>query len=293
MIDKVLITGSSGLIGSTAARYFSQFSKVVGIDNNLRQYFTGEDTEPVRHDLQRMGNFQYRYANVCYFDSIIQIVEHEKPDLIINCAAQSSIDVSKDKPMSDFNINALGTVHMLQAAKYYAKDAVFVHLNQTSIPDCPMKSSKKCAELMTLEYGNSFQMKTVSFNCSNIVGTKEQKCGLLNKICNQVLNKQKTMLPPLTKRIDFLYAWDLMIAIHMFAENPKCGVAYEIGGGTTNSCTVECLIEKIIQKKHFDYTCENDVGLVADISDNSNFKKDFPTWEITRSIDSILEELLD
>lgn len=288
MIDKVLVTGSSGLIGSTAVRYFAQFSRVIGIDNNQRDFLTGENTEPVKKDLQQMSNFQFRYVDICYLDSIHNVIAYEKPDLVIHCAAQSSPQVAAEKPTIDFSINALGTVNLLESIRQHAKDAVFINLNcleKTGIT----AGSKHCAELMVQEYHHVYDIKTVCFRCSNIVGTKEQRGPFLNRLCWEAKEKQKMTIPFGDTKVDFMYAWDLMRAIHMACQNTKFGKIYEIGGGIQNAILISDLVEKILHRKEVPVFQESTMESV--IADLSEFSKDY-SWSLTRSVDSMLDELL-
>ncbi len=292
MVDKVLITGSCGLVGSSAARYFSRFSSIIGLDNNNRKHWLGPewDTDPVRHDLQKMHNFQYRYADLQYFDSVDQIVEREKPGLVIHCAGQWSPEVARKRPLSDFFTNGQGTVHILESVRYHCPHAIFVHVG-THLAEAP-SGSKSAGETMVLDYGDRYQIRTVCFRCGPIVGTKEQQHGFLNGLTYAARNNQEFVFTgDESKGSDYLYAWDLVGAMHAFCDNPKIASTYDIGGGRENYRSYSGLIHKTQARKPFPVRYE--AGENKDYcTNNDNFRRDYPAWSVSRGVDSMLDELL-
>lgn len=120
---KILITGSLGLVGSEAVSFFKEKGwDVVGIDNNMRSYFFGVQKQTPEYDID------IRDEKV--IDTLFQ--EH-KFDAIIHAAAQPSHDWSKQEPLTDFDVNARGTLILLQATRKHCPEAVFVHISTDKV----------------------------------------------------------------------------------------------------------------------------------------------------------------
>lgn len=135
-IDKVLITGSCGLVGSEATRYFSDLGcKVVGIDNNLRKSWFGEegDTSEVKKQLKKLENYHHITLDITDEHNMREIVKEEQPDLIIHAAAQPSHEKSAEIPLSDFKVNAFGTINLLEAARLHCPNAIFVFVSTNKV----------------------------------------------------------------------------------------------------------------------------------------------------------------
>lgn len=134
---KVLVTGSSGLIGSAAVRYYdSQGADVVGIDNNMRQEFFGPmgSTEWNLALLKKeTKRFEHFGVDIRSREQVFDRLKNSKPDLVIHCAAQPSHDKAKDIPLLDFDVNAVGTINMLEATRQHAPDAVFCHMSTNKV----------------------------------------------------------------------------------------------------------------------------------------------------------------
>lgn len=134
---KVLVTGSSGLIGSAAVRYYdSQGADVVGIDNDMRQVFFGPmgSTEWNLALLKKQTRrFEHVSVDIRDRDQVFDMVKKTQPELVIHCAAQPSHDKAKDIPLLDFDVNAMGTINMLEATRQHASDAVFCHMSTNKV----------------------------------------------------------------------------------------------------------------------------------------------------------------
>ena len=112
---KVLVTGSSGLIGSEAAEHFDrQGHEVTGVDNNMRREFFGPAGDTL-WNLERLkcATKRFRHAALDIRDraGIEELFRTQRFDLIVHCAAQPSHDQARDIPLLDFEVNALGTVN--------------------------------------------------------------------------------------------------------------------------------------------------------------------------------------
>ena len=210
----VLITGSCGLVGSESVKFFtSKGFDVVGVDNNYRMKFFGKDgdTRWVKNNLIKFHkNYTHINADIRNYLALEKIYKKYKNSikLIIHSAAQPSHDWAKKKPFVDFNINALGTLNLLNLTKKYSYNAPFVFLstnkvygdNPNSLPLRELNSrweivkknkffrgidesmsldncvhsffgaSKSYADLIVQEYGKNEGLKTVCFRAGCITG---------------------------------------------------------------------------------------------------------------------------
>ena len=121
----VLITGSSGLVGSESVNFFSKKGfDVIGIDNNLRKFFFGKDgdTNWIKNNLLKKNkNFKHQHLDIRNYDKLkkIFIKYKRKIKLIIHSAAQPSHDWAKNYPFIDFEVNARGTLNLLDLTKNF------------------------------------------------------------------------------------------------------------------------------------------------------------------------------
>jgi CDP-paratose 2-epimerase len=207
----VLVTGSSGLIGSEAAEYFDrQGSEVHGIDNNMRRVFFGDlgDTTWNLDRLRRVSkNFTHHNVDIRDRVTLEALFHSNRFDLIVHCAAQPSHDKARDIPILDFEVNALGTVNLLEAMRLHCPEAVFILLSTNKVygdtpNEIPLKeletrwdyarpedynginencridrtlhslfgASKASADLMAQEYGRYFGMKVGIFRGGCLTG---------------------------------------------------------------------------------------------------------------------------
>lgn len=138
MVKKVLITGSAGLIGSESVKFFCEKEyEVVGIDNNMRQYFFGKEasTEWNKKLLQETYKKQYTHYQVDIrdVDRIQEVFQKHSFDLIIHTAAQPSHDWAAKEPITDFTVNALGTLYLLEQYRKYSPQAVFIFTSTNKV----------------------------------------------------------------------------------------------------------------------------------------------------------------
>src|ERR1700730_3334937 len=208
---KILVTGSSGLIGSEAVRHFDrQGHEVFGVDNNMRRVFFG-DAGDTLWNLERLEDTATRCTHAAidirHRAAIEEVFSAQRFDLIVHCAAQPSHDKARDIPLLDFEVNALGTIHLLEATRQHCPGAVFVFFSTNKVygdapNEIPMKelatrwdyarpedfdgvaetcridrtlhslfgASKAAADLVAQEYGRYFGMNVGVFRGGCLTG---------------------------------------------------------------------------------------------------------------------------
>ncbi len=210
-MKRILVTGSAGLIGSEAARHYDALGhEVVGVDNNMRRSFFGPDgdTSWQRQRLEQSCS-RYRHAAIDIRDraAVTRLFEEFHPEAIVHCAAQPSHDLAAKIPFDDFEVNALGTLNLLEAARQHTPEAPFIFTSTNkvygdgpnmlelveldsrydfadprhaagiaedfSIDQCKHSlfgASKVAADVMVQEYGRYFGMNTVCFRGGCLTG---------------------------------------------------------------------------------------------------------------------------
>lgn len=214
-MDIVLITGSSGLIGSESVDFFSEkFDKVIGMDNDMRSYFFGKNasTSWNSNRLQEgFPNFEHHDIDIRDFEAVKELFERYGSDikLIVHTAAQPSHDWAAKEPLTDFGVNATGTLHLLEASRLFCPESVFIFTSTNKVyGDTPNRlplieeetrweldtkhpfaekgidesmsvdqskhsifgASKVAADVLVQEYGRYFDMKTASFRGGCLTG---------------------------------------------------------------------------------------------------------------------------
>ena len=133
----VLISGACGLIGSEVTLFFSrQGFQVSGIDNNHRAFYFGPegDTRWVRERLQsEIPGYRHHSLDIRDRENILALVSEIRPNLIIHTAAQPSHDRAAEIPFVDFEVNALGTLNLLEAARRFCPESPFIHMSTNKV----------------------------------------------------------------------------------------------------------------------------------------------------------------
>ena len=209
-----LVTGSCGLVGSESCLFFSKKGfKIIGIDNNSRKFFFGNDgnitwvKKKLKKDLKNYIHFSTDIRNFINLEKIFNKYK-DKIKVVIHAAAQPSHDWAKNNPFVDFDINAKGTLNLLELTKIYAPKASFIFMSTNkvygdnpnklnliekrtrweikkshkfregidetmSIDNCTHSffgASKSYADLVVQEYGKNVGLKTVCFRAGCITG---------------------------------------------------------------------------------------------------------------------------
>jgi CDP-paratose 2-epimerase len=142
--NRVLVTGSCGLIGSEVCVHFHQAGySVLGIDNNQRAVFFGPegDTSWSLDRLRRdIPGYEHHEVDVRDRDKMLGLVEIIRPAVIVHTAAQPSHDRAAQIPFDDFDTNAAGTLNLLEAARRSAPESPFIHMSTNKVyGDAPNK----------------------------------------------------------------------------------------------------------------------------------------------------------
>jgi CDP-paratose 2-epimerase len=213
-VSIAIVTGSAGLIGSETCRHFAgKGLEIVGIDNDMRRYFFGREgsTEWMSKLLvNEVPNYTHRQIDIRDREAVFKLFSEygQEIKLVVHTAAQPSHDWAAREPFTDFSVNALGTLTMLEAARHYCPEAVFIFTSTNKVyGDTPNRlplvegdlrweidpghtyasgisegmsidhsmhsifgASKVAADVMVQEYGRYFGMKTVCFRGGCLTG---------------------------------------------------------------------------------------------------------------------------
>lgn len=134
---RMLVTGSSGLIGSEVSAAFSVAGWTVhGIDNNMRADFFGSQGDTRWNQRRLIAEnrcFHHHEVDIRDRSGVVELVKEVKPEAIVHCAAQPSHDLAASRAYDDFDVNAVGTLNLLEAARRHAIDAPFVHMSTNKV----------------------------------------------------------------------------------------------------------------------------------------------------------------
>jgi CDP-paratose 2-epimerase len=147
-MKKLLVTGSSGLIGSEVCTHFGKKGwEIHGVDNNQRAIFFGEsgDTRWNQQRLQKtIASFVHHELDIRDRRGVLDLIQTVQPDAIVHTAAQPSHDKAAAIPFEDFDTNAVGTFNLLEATRQYSTEIPFVHMSTNKVyGDAPNKIALK------------------------------------------------------------------------------------------------------------------------------------------------------
>lgn len=211
-----VITGSGGLIGSESVLFYKdQFDLIIGIDNDQRAYLFGQSasTRSTQKRLEEIPTYVHYNQDIREFENIAYIFNKYNSDikLVIHTAAQPSHDWAAKEPLTDFTINANGTLNLLECTRRFSPEAVFIFTSTNkvygdrpndirlgelktryepmtadffggidedmSIDDCKHSlfgASKVAADILVQEYGKYFGMFTGVFRGGCLTGPNHQ-----------------------------------------------------------------------------------------------------------------------
>lgn len=322
-MKKILVSGSTGLVGSEAVKYFSEKGwEVTGIDADMRHKF---------FDTPSKAPQSFLYCDITVEAGVKAVFATHGPfDAIIHTAGQPSHDYSKDHVLEDFDINARGTVILLEAARKYSPNAVFVHCSTDKIYGegmstlveeletrynspfpfdentpirpalSPFGAGKLAADFYVQEYAAQGWLTTGTFRMGCITGKAHEgaeqhgflayltKCIKEGKTYNIYGYKGKQVR-------DQIHSHDLVAAFDQFIQAPRSGGVYNLGGGSERSVSVLeagiLLSEKLGKEFKYEIKEKRFGDRQWDVHDVSKFRNDYPNWSYKYSLDDIISDL--
>ncbi len=341
---QILITGSSGLIGSEAVVFFDRMGfAVTGVDNNMRADFFGPKGDTT-WNLQRLVNeckhFQHETLDIRDREAMQSLFNRRKFDLIIHAAAQPSHDLAAQRPFDDFDVNAGGTLNLLEACRQHCPQAVFIYMSTNKVygdgpnhiplkeldtrwdyadaryeqgiaEDFPVDQclhslfgvSKLAADVMVQEYGRYFGLKTGIFRGGCLTGPHHSGVelhGFLNYLMSVAMREGTyTVFGYKGKQVrDQIHSHDVIEAFWKFAQKPRPGEVYNLGGGKTNAASLLECVEMIHQqtgkRPQLVYQEQNRIGdHICYYSDLRKLQAHYPDWKLTYSLPMIIAEMAE
>jgi CDP-paratose 2-epimerase len=341
----LLVSGSSGLIGSEVCLYFARELGCVvhGVDNNQRAIFLGPqgDTRWSQQRLQReLPAFTHHELDIRDRAGMLALVKEIHPSVIIHTAAQPSHDRAAAIPFDDFDTNAVGTLNLLEAARQSCPESPFLHMSTNKVyGDAPNRvklkeletrwdfddpayehgiaenftidqskhslfgASKTAADVMVQEYGRYFGMKTCSLRGGCLTGPNHagvELHGFLSFLvqCNLAGREYKVYGYKGKQVRDNIHSLDVARFMAEFAQAPRCGEVYNLGGGKRNSCSIlEAfkIVEEFTGKPQiYSYSEQNRIGdHICYYSDLRKMRAHYPKWDITKSLRQTIKDIID
>jgi CDP-paratose 2-epimerase len=270
------------LIGSQCARVLCEDGwNVTGIDNDMRAWFFGPggSTKLVVDDLrERYACYRHHVLDIRDRAGILDLMREERPDFIIHAAAQPSHDKAAAIPYEDFDVNAVGTLNMLAAARACVPESPFCFMSTNkvygdrpntlpleekatrwdyadgldgvsedmSIDQCLHSlfgASKAAADILCQEYGRYFHMPVGVFRGGCLTGPDHagvELHGYLNYVIRcAIFGTPYTIYGYKGKQVrDQIHARDVVRLFLEFFRAPRCGEVYNLGGGRANSVSI-------------------------------------------------------
>jgi CDP-paratose 2-epimerase len=343
MQKRILITGSSGLIGSEVCLFFAREGfRVHGLDNNQRSIFFGPSGD-TRWNRQRLAEsipgFQHHDLDIRHRDHLVRLVKEIRPDLIVHTAAQPSHDLAAKIPFEDFDINAVGTMNLLEATRLATPDTPFINMSTNKvygdgpnhvrmkeletrwdyddpayaegipetfgIDQCThslLGASKAAADIMVQEYGRYFGMPTCCLRGGCLTGPTHSGVelhGFLSYLikCN-LDRKEYRIFGYKGKQVrDNIHSFDVAAFMFAFANAPRSGEVYNLGGGKNNSCSIleafKITEEFSGNPQKYTYLDEHRIGdHICYYSDLRKMRAHYPEWDITRPLKQTIGEIV-
>lgn len=341
----LLVTGSSGLIGSEVGTYFGRELgyRVHGLDNNQRAVFFGPqgDTRWNQQRLEReLPGFTHHELDIRDRTGVSRLVAELRPSVIIHAAAQPSHDRAAAIPFDDFDTNATGTLNLLEAARQSCPESPFIHMSTNKVyGDAPNRiplreldtrwdyadpayahgipesfsidqsthslfgASKVASDVMVQEYGRYFGMPTCALRGGCLTGPNHSGVelhGFLSYLikCN-LEGRAYTVFGYKGKQVrDNIHSLDVARFMAAFAEAPRPGEVYNLGGGKDNSCSILeafAMVEGVTGKAQVhSYVDQNRVGdHICYYSDLRKMRAHYPRWTLTRTLADTIREIVD
>ena len=269
-------------------------------------------------------------------DALLQAGRFE---LVVHAAAQPSHDLAAQRPFDDFDVNAVGTLNLLEACRRHSPEAVFIQMSTNKVyGDGPNRvplaeletrydyadpryehgiaedfsidnslhslfgASKVAGDVLAQEYGKYFGLKTGVFRGGCLTGPSHSGVelhGFLNYlVLVAVAERPYTIFGYKGKQVrDQIHSRDVIEAFWQFAQHPRPGEVYNLGGGKANAASVLECIEMIAavcgKRPQLTYSETNRVGdHICYYSDLRKLQSHFPQWRLNHSLEQIVDEMV-
>lgn len=341
---KVLVTGSAGLIGSEAVERFDGMGFAVhGVDNNMRADFFGPGGDTT-WNRQRLESVCHRYTHhdldIRDRGGVEDLFRREGFELVVHAAAQPSHDLAASRPFDDFDVNAGGTLNLLEAARRHTPEAVFITVstnkvygdNPNEVPLVELETrwdyadpamaegidetmsidgclhslfgaSKVAADVLTQEYGRYFGLKTGVFRGGCLTGPHHagvELHGFLSYLVHVALREAPyTIFGYKGKQVrDQIHSADVISAFWAFAQDPRPGEVYNLGGGKANAASLLECVELVAEasggkRPVLAYDERARIGdHICYYTDMAKFRRHFPAWAPRYDLPTIVDEMV-
>ena len=286
-----IVTGSGGLIGSDSVRMLcSEGWTVHGVDNDLRKWFFGEPgstVEVVQELHETFPSYSHHALDIRDRPAIRDLFQSVRPDFIIHTAAQPSHDRAASIPYEDFDVNAVGTLNILVAARDFCREAPICFTstnkvygdrpNRLPLVELPTRydyadgldgidenmpidqclhslfgASKVAADVLCQEFGRYYQMPVGIFRGGCLTAAHHAAVelhGYLAYIVNcAATGREYTIYGYKGKQVrDQIHSRDVASLFLAFYHKPRCGEVYNLGGGRSNSLSILETIDALAQ----------------------------------------------
>lgn len=262
---KILVTGGAGFIGGNFMHLMTEKypdDTIICVDK-LTYAGNLSTLEPIKH----RKNYKFYEADICDREAVYKIFEDEKPDIVVNFAAESHVDRSIDNPSIFLETNILGTGVLLDASLKYSvsryhqvstdevygdlpldrKDLFFTETTNLHTSS-PYSASKASSDLLVMSYNRTFGLNTTISRCSNNYGPYHYPEKLIPLMIKNALANKKLPVYGTGENIrDWLYVKDHCEAIDLVIRSGENGEVYNIGGHNekTNLEVVKIILDKL------------------------------------------------
>jgi CDP-paratose 2-epimerase len=329
MPQTLLVTGSSGLIGSEVCSYFARELgyAIHGVDNNQRAVFFGPQGD-TRWNQQRLATelkgFTHHELDIRDRAGVLALVRAVRPTAIVHTAAQPSHDRAAAIPFDDFDTNAVGTLNLLEAARQACPEAPFVHMSTNKVyGDAPNRIALR--ELPTRwDYadpayaGGIAETFTIDQSKHSLFGASKVAADVMVQEYGRYFNLPTCALHGFLSYLvkcnlegreyrvfgykgkqvrDNIHSLDVARFMAAFVAAPRAGEVYNLGGGKANSCSILEAFQ--IAEKHsgraqvHTYVDQARAGdHICYYSDLTKMRAHYPAWDISQTLDDTIGQIV-
>lgn len=305
-MEKILITGGCGFIGSALIRKIIQEYdyKIVNVD---KLTYAGNEDSLI--DIKENNRYFFEKKDICNYEDLIDIFNKHNPDLVMHLAAESHVDRSIENPDVFVNTNIIGTYNLLNASKKYFNELDnrrknkfrFHHISTDEVygdlkngdyfrentrydPSSPYSASKAASDHLVRAWGRTFGLPIIVTNCSNNYGPFHYPEKLIpHMIINALSGKKLPLYGDGSQIRDWLYVEDHAEALIRVIFNGKIGETYNIGGhNEKTNLEVVHTICNILNSSNYVKKPKD----ISDFKDLIQFVDDRPGHDIRYAIDA-------